>query len=130
MSVGREQAERIAHLARLRFEDEELGRVTEELNRILEHVESLAALQASGGEGAYDRSSGHLATSGAPTVAECSPTRDATAEEPDGLRRAVGAFAPDWREGFFAVPPLPGVHEAPSGSDGPGRSARSSGDGA
>ena len=32
------------------------------------------------------------------------------AEEPDALRREIGSFAPDWREGFFVVPPLPGVH--------------------
>jgi len=127
MSVGREQAERIAHLARLRFEDEELGRITADLNHILEHVESLSALQASGGAGAHDGSPGHLATGGAPTVTECSPTRSAAAEEPDALGRAVGDFAPDWREGFFAVPPLPGVHEAPRASEDSGASARSTG---
>jgi len=117
MSVGREQAERIAHLARLRFEDEELARITAELNHILEHVESLAALEAGGGGGTGGRSHGHLPTGGAPTVTECSPTRDARAEEPDALRRDVGTFAPDWREGFFAVPPLPGVHEGPGGPE-------------
>ncbi len=95
MSVGREQARRIATLARLHFDDAELTRVTEELNHILDHVESLSSLEKRG----------------AHTKEELRPsTRGPSAEEPDTLRRDIGAFAPDWREGFFVVPPLPGVH--------------------
>lgn len=118
MSVGREHAERIAHLARLRFEDEELTRVTAELNHILEHVESLRGLEpAAGAEPGSDAAAGaasgagHLAMSGAPTVGDCPPTRSAGAERPDPLRHALADVAPDWRDGFFVVPPLPGVHE-------------------
>jgi Asp-tRNA(Asn)/Glu-tRNA(Gln) amidotransferase C subunit len=118
MSVGREHAERIADLARLRFDDDELTRITAELNRILEHVESLRGLEpGAGGEPGNDAAagaasgSGHLATSGAPTVGDCLPTRGAGAERPDPLRRDLEDVAPDWREGFFVVPPLPGVHE-------------------
>ena len=117
MSVDRSEADRIAHLARLRFEDEELTRITGELNRILGHVESLKSLDADGGGALAGAVGGggtpaHLATSGAPTVAECSPTRAKGAEEPDALRRGLEALAPDWREGFFVVPPLPGVHDS------------------
>lgn len=104
MSVDRTHADRIAHLARLRFEDEELTRITADLNRILEHVESLKALDADGEDG-------HLPTSGAPTVADCAATRGDGAEVPDLLARDLSAVAPDWRDGFFVVPPLPGVHE-------------------
>ena len=45
MSVGREHAERIAVLARLQFGAEELERLTEELNHILQHVEALRSLE-------------------------------------------------------------------------------------
>jgi hypothetical protein len=109
MSVDRAHADRIAHLARLRFTDEELTRITADLNHILEHVESLKGLGSGGGDGG---AAGHLATSGAPTVADCPPTRGAEAETPDRLAAGPAAFAPDWREGFFVVPPLPGVHDA------------------
>jgi Asp-tRNA(Asn)/Glu-tRNA(Gln) amidotransferase C subunit len=118
MSVAREHAERIAHLARLRFDDDELTRITAELNHILGHVESLRGLEQPGGgerpgDVAAEAAAGsrHLATSGAPTVGDCRPTRGAEAERPDTLRRDLEAVAPDWREGFFVVPPLPGVHE-------------------
>ena len=115
MSVDRSQADRIAHLARLRFEDEELTRITGELNRILGHVESLKSLEADAvpaGAGGGEGTGAHLPTSGAPTVADCSPLRAAGAEEPDPLLRGLDAIAPDWREGFFVVPPLPGVHDS------------------
>lgn len=139
MSVDRTHADRIAHLARLRLEDDELTRITADLNRILEHVESLAALDAEGGGGSGaspagvagttlagssvgtagtvgaagtgSAAGGHLPTSGAPTVVDCAPTRGPGAETPDELARDLSAVAPDWRDGFFVVPPLPGVHE-------------------
>ena len=109
MSVDRAHADRIARLARLRFADEDLARITADLNHILELVESLAGLE--GGEGRDGGGGGHIATSGAPTVAGCSSTRDAGADAPDHLARDLSDVAPDWRDGFFVVPPLPGVHE-------------------
>ena len=99
MSVGRNHAVRIAAPARLRFGDAELTRITAELNRILEHVEQLRTLEL---------------TTPAPREDERASTRFPGAEEPDGLRDGIGSFAPDWREGFFVVPPLPGVHAEPS----------------
>jgi len=109
MSVTKSQAERIAHLARLRFEEEELERITSDLNHILEHVESLAGLGSADG-------AGHLDTSGAPTVAELASTRGEAADEPSPMEGEIGRLAPDWREGFFTVPPLPGVHEDGEGA--------------
>ena len=109
MSVDRAHADRIAHLARLRFQDEELTRITQDLNHILDHVESLKGLESGSGEGGA--AAGHLATSGAPTVADCRPTRPPAADEADRLALDLESVAPDWRDGFFVVPPLPGVHE-------------------
>ena len=94
MSVEREEARRIATLARLHFDEAELTRVTEELNHILDHVASLRSLEK---RGAHVKEEPQAST------------RGPAAEEPDALRRDIGAFAPDWREGFFVVPPLPGV---------------------
>jgi Asp-tRNA(Asn)/Glu-tRNA(Gln) amidotransferase C subunit len=108
MSVGRDQAERIAHLARLRFDDDELTLITAELNHILDYVEALKEAEPRTGESAADGPR-HLPTGGAPTVAECAATRDAAAEEPDVLAGGVGALAPEWKDGFFVVPPLPGI---------------------
>lgn len=94
--VGRDEAERIATLARLRFDEEDLARITEELNRILDHVEELRSLERRAvAEPAQDD---RLAV------------RGPAADQPDALRRDIGSFAPDWRDGFFVVPPLPGMH--------------------
>jgi aspartyl-tRNA(Asn)/glutamyl-tRNA(Gln) amidotransferase subunit C len=102
VSVTREQAARIATLARLRFEDAELARLTDELNHILKHVEALQSL---------GKSLESLEKSTAPPPPEeRASTRPPGAEQPDGLRDGIASFAPDWREGFFVVPPLPGVH--------------------
>ena len=102
MSVAREHAERIAALARLRFEADELTRITEDLNHILDHVEVLRTLEAAA-EAEWEGVT--------PATAE-STTRGAGAERPDALGRGIEAFAPDAREGFFVVPPFPGVHDA------------------
>ena len=95
--VRRDEARRIAALARLRFEDAELARITEDLNHILDHVEDLRTLESRAvpEDVATDRRS----------------TRGEGAERPDDLQREIGSFAPDWRDGFFVVPPFPGVHQ-------------------
>ncbi len=95
MSVARESARRIATLARLHFEEDELTRVTAELNHILDHMEALRSLEKRGAHPMDDLRA---------------PTRGPGAETPDELRKPIGSFAPDWRESFFVVPPLPGVH--------------------
>ncbi|MGE0159283.1 MAG: aspartyl/glutamyl-tRNA amidotransferase subunit C [Gemmatimonadales bacterium] len=99
--VGVDEARRIATLARLRFDEEELERITGELNHILDHVEDLRALENRTGSTYLE--------------GERSTTRGAGAEQPDDLRCEIAAFAPDWREGFFVVPPFPGVHQEDAG---------------
>ena len=94
--VNRDETRRIASLARLRFDEDELTRVTEELNHILDHVEALRTLDDTG------------TAAGSPD--ERASTRGPGADRPDPLGRDVASIAPDWREGFFVVPPLPGVH--------------------
>jgi aspartyl-tRNA(Asn)/glutamyl-tRNA(Gln) amidotransferase subunit C len=97
MAVGNDEVRRIAALARLRLEDEDVDRLTGELNRILEHVRSLDEADTSG--------------AGAPVRLpdEPVPFRDPVLG-PDELEAgAPGDRAPDWRDGFFVVPRLPAL---------------------
>lgn len=97
MSVSRDEVRRIADLARLRIEDDELDRLTSEMNDILEHVDALRALDA------HD-----------PDVVPTPDARSVNAEptapqEPEPLDFGPDAFAPEFKDGFFLVPPPPGV---------------------
>ena len=99
MSVTRADVVKIAALARLELGEEELQRLTAELNGILGHVDRLASLD--------------LAETSDLTPQVRSPlpsTRPEAVEDPDALIRQPASFAPDWRENFFVVPPLPGMH--------------------
>ena len=98
MSVQRGEVERIAELARLRFRPDDVERLTDELNRILEYMEVLRRLA--------ERPMGPPVTEGLGVP----PTRTPGQGEPDALAVGPDAFAPRWLEGFFVVPPPPGVH--------------------
>jgi aspartyl/glutamyl-tRNA(Asn/Gln) amidotransferase C subunit len=95
--VGMDEARRIAALARLRFDAHELGRITQDLNHILDHVEELRSLENRTVDARLD--------------GDRKATRGPEAERADELRREIASFAPDWRDGFFVVPPFPGVHQ-------------------
>lgn len=98
MSVDREEILRIASLARLRLDEGDLERMTRELNTVLDHVDALAELE-------------RLPVAAAPSGAE-PPASTRAAEETEG-RESVGdpgALAPAWKDGFFLVPPPPGIH--------------------
>jgi aspartyl-tRNA(Asn)/glutamyl-tRNA(Gln) amidotransferase subunit C len=103
VTVSRGDVERMAALARLRLGPEEAARLTGDLNSILEHVAELREVSVEGveAEGAVDGAA---------------PFRDPAAG-PDPLHRPPAAFAPDWREGFFAVPRLPAVDGGTAGGD-------------
>ena len=103
MSVGREHAERIAVLARLHFGAEELERLTEELNHILQHVEALRSLE--------DGPAAVHSELPPPQAWERGSTRGRGAEVADPLDQGLNEVGPDWAEGFFVVPPLPGMHK-------------------
>jgi len=104
MSVDRNEVVRIAGLAHLTFGDDELDRLTDELNRILGHVDMLRTLEL-GSEsdlGVHQRG--------------VASTRSPEAEAPDRLAEGPDGFAPDWRDGFFVVPAPPGVQANPDAS--------------
>jgi len=100
MSVDRAHAAGIASLARLRFGEEELARITQEMNQVLEYVEELKSLEIDDAPAAGQD----------PLEGEGDATRGPEADAPDALRTALDMVAPDSRDGFFVVPPLPGVH--------------------
>jgi aspartyl-tRNA(Asn)/glutamyl-tRNA(Gln) amidotransferase subunit C len=100
MSVDLDQAARIAALARLHLAGEELDHITQEMNQVLEYVEELKSLEVE-----------DVRPDGTdPLAGEGDTTRGPEAETPDALGIDLDAFSPDSREGFFIVPPLPGVH--------------------
>ena len=99
MSVDRRDVERIAQLARLRFDEAELDLLTAELNQILVHFEVLRSLA--------DEGSANEAVPGSgPAWARPRP-----AGQPDALELGAQTIAPRWVDGFFVVPPPPGVHD-------------------
>lgn len=87
----------MAALARIRLDDGEVLGLVEDLNRILEHVDVLREVATGGGGEA------------GPSVAEGMGTRGAEADHRDPLEAPLAEFAPDFREGFFVVPRLPGL---------------------
>ena len=99
MSVDLQDVERIATLAHLRLDDRELDRLTAELNQILDHFEVLRSLENTGSE--------NTAMSGPGLVS----TPQSAAGEPDALEVEIQVIAPRWSDGFFVVPPTPGVHD-------------------
>ncbi len=112
MSVSKKEVERIAALARLDVLDEDepaeegrlsATRLTEELNRILEHVATLEEADISEIEEPIR------------LPLEAVPFRD-PGLQPDNLQEGAPADqAPQWREGFFVVPRLPALVDDEAG---------------
>ncbi|MGE4372989.1 MAG: Asp-tRNA(Asn)/Glu-tRNA(Gln) amidotransferase subunit GatC [Xanthobacter sp.] len=91
MSVDQATVRRVAHLARIKVREEELGHLQNELNAILDFVEQLADLDVSGVE---------PLTSVVPTEL---PMREDVVN--DGYYpEKVLANAPEAEAGFFTVP--------------------------
>ena len=91
MSIDKETARRVAHLARIRVEDEDLPVLAGEFNAILGFVEQLNEVDVEGVE----------------PMVSVTPMRLKRREDAitDGNQQdKVLANAPDAREGFFAVP--------------------------
>jgi aspartyl-tRNA(Asn)/glutamyl-tRNA(Gln) amidotransferase subunit C len=91
MSIDKTTAARVAHLARIRVEEEELDALAGQLSGILDWVEQLGQVDVEGVE---------PMTSVTPMTLRRRP--DAVTD--GGIRERVLANAPETREGFFAVP--------------------------
>ena len=96
MAVSRDEVRRIAALARLRIEGEEADRLARDLTLILDHIETLAQADVSVAPAVESMTEGPA------------PYRDPGVEA-DPLVWSAETFAPEWRDGFFVVPRLPGV---------------------
>jgi aspartyl-tRNA(Asn)/glutamyl-tRNA(Gln) amidotransferase subunit C len=91
MSIDRETARRVAHLARIRVEEDALDALAGEFNAILGFVEQLNEVDVEGVEPMVSV-----------TPMRLKRRRDIVT---DGDRQAeILSNAPDAREGFFAVP--------------------------
>ena len=91
MSIDRQTAARVAKLARIRVEDEELDALAEGFNAILGFVEQLNEVDIEGVE----------------PMVSVTPMRLKRREDvvtAGGMPEKILSNAPDAREGFFAVP--------------------------
>lgn len=113
MSVDRAEVERISHLARLALDEGELDRLTGDMNDILEHAATLRELGRTAPSARVGDGPLPSPAAGAPEAAAgFGGTRGPGAETPDRLHARPEAFAPKTAEGFFLVPPPPGVEAA------------------
>lgn len=103
MSVSEKDVRHIASLARLGMTDERVPQLVGELNRILEHMDVLQAVDLSQYE-----------SSGDATGMLLRPDDSV----PTPLQRAREEFAPAMRDGFFLVPRLDTHGTAASGAAG------------
>lgn len=91
MSIDKETARRVAHLARIEVADDQLENLAGELNGILGFMEQLNEVDVEGVEPMTSVTPMRL------------PRREDVVTDGD-KQSAVLANAPDAREGFFAVP--------------------------
>ncbi len=93
MNIDREEARRIANLARLDLDDAALVRMAAEMTKILTYIDQLREVDVEGFEE-------HAA-------AEATPFRE-DAPRPSLERASVERNAPEWADGFFVVPKVIG----------------------
>lgn len=91
MSIDTDTARRVAHLARIRVEEDRLPQLADQLSSVLNFMEQLNEVDVDGIE---------PMTSVTPMAA---PLRADVVNDGD-IQDKILANAPDAREGFFAVP--------------------------
>ncbi len=91
MSIGREDVLHVARLAELAVREEELDRLVDQMNRLVEYVAQLDQVPA-------DR----MAESFLPGPPSLALREDVPGPVP--LARPPAAMAPEFRDGFFLVP--------------------------
>lgn len=113
MSVDRDEVRRIAELAKLSLDDGEADRLAEEMNRILEHAERLRSLKSEPGFHPEAEPVSPASSEGGERVDtardEGGEVQAEPSSAPDSLAHPLSDFAPEMHDGFFTVPPPPGV---------------------
>lgn len=128
MTVDRTQVEAMARLGQLEVDEAEAERLAAEMTRILEHADRLrglstaedAAVGGQVGDGGEDEGAhadrvrrGKGGADRSERADQADQADQADVGGPDRLHRAPADFAPRFEDGFFLVPPPPGV--TPSG---------------
>ncbi|HEX3584247.1 MAG TPA: Asp-tRNA(Asn)/Glu-tRNA(Gln) amidotransferase subunit GatC [Thermoanaerobaculia bacterium] len=93
MNITREEARRIADLARIEMDEPALDRMAAEMSKILTYIDQLSEVDV---EGFEERTAG-----------EATPMRDDTLHATLD-RDLVERNAPAWQDGFFVVPKVIG----------------------
>ena len=91
MSIGREEVLHVARLAELAVRDEDLDRLVEQLNRIVDYVAQLEQLPADAADDAF-----------LPGPLQVALREDVPGSVP--LARPPAEWAPELADGFFLVP--------------------------
>jgi aspartyl-tRNA(Asn)/glutamyl-tRNA(Gln) amidotransferase subunit C len=91
MSIGRDDVLHVARLAELAVRDEDLTRLVDQLNRIVDYVAQLDQVPADGTTDLF-----------LPGPAQVALREDVPGSVP--LARPPAALAPEFAEGFFLVP--------------------------
>ena len=91
MSIGRNDVLHVARLAELAVRDEELDRLVDQLNRIVDYVAQLDQVPAD-----------HMAAPFLPGPQQLALREDVPGAVP--LARPPAEMAPEFRDGFFLVP--------------------------
>lgn len=104
MTIKRTDIEKIAALARLELDDEELDELTRDCQSILEFFEAIGDADVEG-------------TTPTGILEHPAPGRDDRIEQ-DCLQRPPAEMAPDWRDGYFVLPRLPALDAGDAVSDG------------
>ena len=99
VSIGRDEVVHVARLAELAVREDELDRLVDQLNRIVDYVAQLDRVPA-------DR----MAAAFLPGPQSVGLREDVPGPVP--LARPPGAFAPEFAEGFFLVPRHEAMEEA------------------
>ena len=109
VTVTIQEIHRIAALAHLRLEQGEAERMARDMSSILEHMAVLGGVALEPSPASGVRRTGDSASPGRKVSAGTGPSAEADGTLPDPLERPLSSMAPDWRDGFFVVPRLPGV---------------------
>lgn len=91
MSIGREEVLHVARLAELAVREQDLDRLVEQLNRIVDYVAQLERLPADGAADPF-----------LPGPEQVELREDVPGSVP--LARPPAEWAPEFAEGFFLVP--------------------------
>jgi aspartyl-tRNA(Asn)/glutamyl-tRNA(Gln) amidotransferase subunit C len=99
MSLARTDVERIARLAQLHVDEEQLPELTAQIGRIIEYVSQLEAVKTDAVAATW------------PAEMPPQPLRPDLVQPPD-LARTLESFAPAIKEGLVVVPRLAGMEDA------------------